>query len=745
MTMWVVNPSRNRIFGYDAPAEERAQGKDFNRLIAAGNTSPRDIWSDGLTMWVSDSLDGKVYSYNMPPSSNAELRSLIAAGRVLDDFDPDKHSYSLGVSSRISQVSVQATPRQFLATVSYSPEDADPNLGGYQVNPNTGANTVTITVQAQDGVTTEEYTVTINQGSADPFGWKVTDDFDTPKDAGNRASSGLVSDGSTMWVADEIELKLYAYDIETKTHTPDLDITLDSEQRLPGGMWIDGSTILVYDVLGRKLYAYDAETGARDESKDLDWPEETFPHHYGVWSDGESMWLSQSTGRLAAYDLGSKTRAEHKDFDALDGNENVDLHGLWSDGATMWVVDTPHDKIRALNVFTGEPDADKDFVTFRNGDLGGTRGLWSDGETMWVADHVADKVYSYNMPLSDSADLRKVEVDGAEAAGSTLDGGWYATVEDTTTEVTVAATAAQLKSSASLGGTDNDAVAVGHQLAIPNLTANMAITVTAQNGDTREHTLIVSRVNTDSAPEISVFGSATGDIISTEPFDVFAVDLVTDELYRFDLEGTDNGNGVLAGHRLMGLFKLVRGTAVPVGDTADFLGGQGANSSEVYHEPKPEGQAEASRATYYIVVGGAAGATGGYRLSVSYEDKATADTSTSVTAEVIPWSKNSGKRGRYHFRGTIGEPGDVDWIKVTLEADQMYRVVLKGATTGNYRTLSIPLLTGLYTGEGSANYIEGNADRPAPTQELCPASLLREFRGRLLHLGAGLQRCHGIL
>lgn len=219
VTMWVVNPSRNRIFGYDAPAEERVQLKDFNRLIAAGNTSPRDIWSDGLTMWVSDSLDGKVYSYNMPPSSNAELRSLIAAGRVLHDFDPDKHSYSLGVSSRISQVSVQATPRQFLATVSYSPEDADPNLGGYQVNLNTGANTVTITVLAQDGVTTEEYTVTINRGSADPFGWKVTDDFDTLKDAGNRASSGLVSDGSTMWVADEIDLKLYAYDIETKTHT----------------------------------------------------------------------------------------------------------------------------------------------------------------------------------------------------------------------------------------------------------------------------------------------------------------------------------------------------------------------------------------------------------------------------------------------------------------------------------------------------------------------------------------------
>ena len=253
------------------------------------------------------------------------------------------------------------------------------------------------------------------------------------------------------------------------------------------------------------------------------------------------------------------------------------------------------------NWVTGERHSDRDISL--HADNGNPKGIWSDGATMWVSDWVADKVYSYNMPALDNTDLRKVVVEGTKASGSTLDGGWYATVESTATQVTVKATAAQLKAMASYGDSDSDAVADGHQLAIPDLTAKMTITVTAHNGDTRKHTLTVSRVNTGSARKVRLGGSVTGDVANPEDFDVVTVDLVTDELYRFDLEGIDNGDGALANPRLLGLFKLVYGTAVPVGDTEDFPGGYGTNSSEVYHEPKPEEQGQATKATYYIVVG----------------------------------------------------------------------------------------------------------------------------------------------
>ena len=144
----------------------------------------------------------------------------------------------------------------------------------------------------------------------------------------NGSPGGLASDGSTMWVADEVDLKLYAYDIDTKALNPDLDITLDPAQDSPGGMWIEGTTILVYDVVDEKLHAYYAVTGERDQSKDLDWPEDRFPIHYGVWSDGDTLWLSQRTGGLVAYDLSTETRAEQKDFDALDGTAGIDARGI---------------------------------------------------------------------------------------------------------------------------------------------------------------------------------------------------------------------------------------------------------------------------------------------------------------------------------------------------------------------------------------------------------------------------------
>ena len=414
---------------------------------------------------------------------------------------------------------------------------------------------------------------------------------------------------------------------------------------------------------------------------------------------------------LYAYTLDSGARDSAKDFTDL-GDEDADYYGIWSDGDTLWISDKTGSVVEAFDMDSGEKVPTLRYPGLEESGQDHTAGIWFDGVTMWVSDWADNKVYSYNMPVSDNTNLRNVLFDGTRAAGSTHDGAWYATVESTATEATVEATALQLKATASLCGTDNDAVADGHQLAIPDLIADMTITVTAHNGDTREHTLTVSRVNTDSAPKVHVRGSVTGDIASPEEFGVVAVDLVTDELYRLELEGVDNGDGALANPRLLGLFKLVNGVAVPVGDTEDFLGGHGTNSSEVNHEPKPEGQGPASNATYYIVVGSENGGSGGYRLSMSYEDKATADSSTTATAEVLTSSNGSGKRGVYHFRGAIGEPGDVDWIKATLEAEQMYRIVVKSSTSGNYRTLTDPILVGLYTGDGTPNCISGTLAVP---------------------------------
>ena len=74
MTMWVADPSDNKIYAYRMSDKSRDPDKDFDILsdnhnpradlfIGADNTpewldntNPHGIWSDGATMWVTNTL-----------------------------------------------------------------------------------------------------------------------------------------------------------------------------------------------------------------------------------------------------------------------------------------------------------------------------------------------------------------------------------------------------------------------------------------------------------------------------------------------------------------------------------------------------------------------------------------------------------------------------------------------------------------------------------------------------------------
>ena len=68
-------------------------------------------------MWVVDPLAEKVYSYNMPRSSNADLRTLAVDGTEVSGFDFDTTSYVVDVGATVRQVTVSAEVRQLKATI----------------------------------------------------------------------------------------------------------------------------------------------------------------------------------------------------------------------------------------------------------------------------------------------------------------------------------------------------------------------------------------------------------------------------------------------------------------------------------------------------------------------------------------------------------------------------------------------------------------------------------------------------
>ena len=446
-------------------------------------------------------------------SINADLRAILVNGA--DIFDPDTTSYIVGVPSAATQATLSASTADPNATVAYKVNNTAVT-GDPQVTFSTTDNSfdITITVTAADMVTTKEYDVTIRRGVAtvttNPV-WKVDDDIELSDDSAPR---GVWSDGETLWVVDATTGKLLAYtptdgssgssrDLRatggksgrlprlTEVEYDDTkDITLAPANANPTGIWSDGTTIWVADSAG-KLFAYTLATQAYDATKDIDL-DGANAAPTGLWSDGTTIWVADATaGKLFAYTLDG-VRVSGSDI-PLDP-ANTAPTGIWSDGETLWVADSADTRAYAYSLATRTYDDTKDINLGEAGN-DAPHGVWSDGETLWVADSADAKLFSYTLPESDNAELRGILVDGEAASGS---GASYTrTVANDVAQVTVEPQPLQRKATATV--TDPaDAVTgtAGHQVGLGAGDNSVEITVTAQDGSTDEdYTLTITRTN----------------------------------------------------------------------------------------------------------------------------------------------------------------------------------------------------------------------------------------------------------
>ena len=294
-------------------------------------------------------------------STDATLSALTVSPKDIIGFASDRTSYEVGVASTVTQATVAATANDSGATVAITP--------GQPVNLSAGKNTVTVTVTAQDGTTTKTYTVNVNQGVTAPFGWKAGDDLDGMIAAGNETPYAISSDGTTVWLSDIDDDKLYAYrlsDGERDTGA-DFDTLHAAGNRLSEGIWTDGTTMWAADPDDDKLYAYRVSDKERDTTQDFDTLKAANNDTpTGIWSDGATMWVADpGNDKIYAYRMSDKTRDASKDFDTLIAAGNEAPLGIWSDGATMWVSDFLDLTIYAYKMSDKTRDSTKDFDTLR--------------------------------------------------------------------------------------------------------------------------------------------------------------------------------------------------------------------------------------------------------------------------------------------------------------------------------------------------------------------------------------------
>ena len=334
-------------------------------------------------------------------------------------------------------------------------------------------------------------------------------DFDNLRNAGNTSPQALWSNGTTMWVADGADGKLYAYKTADKTRDPlkDFNTLSAAGNDLPTGLWSNGTTMWVTDWQDTKIYAYKMSDKSRDPAKDFDTLSAAGNiRPTGIWSDGTTMWVSDTADTIYAYKMSDKSRDPTKDFNTRSLIGNRYIQDIWSDGTTLWAADFAGsrgtDKLYAFSLSDRSRDASKDFNTLEAAGNNQPRGLWSDGTTMWVADAKDDKIYAYRLSTqepsrSDDNRLASLQLSGVEWLpdfDGRADFFRGVTIDYDVAHVVVAAVAIHRGASVEISPPDDDPNTPGHhvRLSVGDNTT-ITITVTSENGNARVYTLLVSR------------------------------------------------------------------------------------------------------------------------------------------------------------------------------------------------------------------------------------------------------------
>lgn len=246
-----------------------------------------------------------------------------------------------------------------------------------------------------------------------------------------------------------------------------------------------------------------------------------------------------------------------------------------------------------------------------------------------------------------------------------------------------------------LTGTSDDDGGVGangRAVFVPDEDGSYFVAAAGIDGGTGTYTLSLGHYLDDFASSISTSGalqvgaSISGEIELASDEDWFAVQLQAGRSYLIDVEGAATDAGDLADPLLRGIYDASGELLV---DTANSDGGVGANSRFVYVAQQD--------GTYYVSASAEFSETGTYTLSLAeYLDDFQANSETDGKVSV------GGS-----IRGEIGEPGDQDWIAVSLVAGKTYAIGIGGADSGR-GSLRDPYLHGLY--EASGSYLEGTLD-----------------------------------
>ena len=391
-----------------------------------------------------------------PVSDAADLTSLALSGVDFGSFDPDETTYAAAVDNALSSTTVTATPR--LASSSVVVGDFRGTTVGTSrtVNLAEGSNPVTVTVTAPDLETARTYTVWVKRGALPSPDFAVTI---APSEIseGERATVTLAARGGTGFAED----RTFALAMSGSAAAADYELRPGS-LTLPAGA---GTAVAELAAL------------ADDEEEEPETVTIT-PSHGGV-AGGSATVTIRSVSRGATL---RTLQLSGIDFGAFDAGSDAYAAAVAHEVAVTTVSAEPSDPNATVTATPDDGDAHAagHQIALAVGDN-------AIAVTVTPADGGTTRTYTVTVTRSASADARLSSLTLTDVDYGRFDAGigtFNARAAHALSETTVAAEAAHAQARVAIAPGDADGGTPGHQVALAVGVNEIAVTVTAADGET---------------------------------------------------------------------------------------------------------------------------------------------------------------------------------------------------------------------------------------------------------------------
>ena len=200
----------------------------------------------------------------------------------------------------------------------------------------------------------------------------VAQEFGTLRAAGNTWPVSITVVGTTMYVLDRGDRKIYAYNTTSKAYDRSQDFdTLDAAgNRNPAGIWSDGQTMYVSDSEEDKAFAYNLQSKARDPAKDITFTPvgDVAPAAGALWGNSRTLFVIYTNiNRVVAFDRLTLARVELQDVSgaAIPTIED-DLFGIWGTDTVVWIGDADDSVLYAFDLRDQRRLTSLDFTVLRS-------------------------------------------------------------------------------------------------------------------------------------------------------------------------------------------------------------------------------------------------------------------------------------------------------------------------------------------------------------------------------------------